>query len=124
MNGQPFVRSVALAAVLVAVAVASVPAGAASTGVTVSPSRPVIGKTVTIGVRLSGPVRGVTARTPLYLRLTTPSGGVIRLRLTHRSGLRWKGLISFAVKGTWKLRVVTGKSPKALTSAAVRVRSA
>jgi hypothetical protein len=124
MNALPSLRHAALAAVLALTVLATaIPAAAATHRITVTPARPSVGKTVTIGVRFKAAPHGVTKRTPLYVRITTPTGGVIRSPLTHGKGLRWKGLIAFAVKGTWKLRIVTAKSPKALASASVRVRS-
>jgi hypothetical protein len=119
-------RTATLAASLaVALPMLAIPAGAAASGITTTPARPVVGKVTQIAVRLTDPAGGVSSRTTLYASVTTPSGGIIRTRLIHVSALRWRGQIAFALKGTWKVRIVTANpSSKALASASVRVRSA
>jgi hypothetical protein len=125
VNAHPIGRRATLAGLLATVVLAAgAPAGAATSGITVTPSRPVTGTSSLISVRLPSLPSGLTAQTPLYMSVTAPFGGIIRTRMTHLSGLKWKTAFSFAAKGKWKLRVVTGKaSSKPLWSTTIVVHA-
>jgi hypothetical protein len=125
VNAHPITRRVAFAGLaFAAVLTMGTGAGAATSGITVTPSRPVIGTSSLISVRLPSLPKGLTAQTPLYMSVTAPFGGVIHTRLTHLSGLKWKTAFSFAARGKWKLRVVTGKVPsKPLWSSTIVVHA-
>jgi hypothetical protein len=93
-------RAIAIAAALLALAPV---AGAATPPLVVDPGNPVVGKRTLIELRAS-------ARAPLYVRLTSPTGVHMRVRLTQiRAGL-WRTAYHFTDDGQWVLRVVPTRS--------------
>jgi hypothetical protein len=99
----------ARAATVAAVSLALVPTAAAAKGrLVVDPSRPVVGVRTLIEVRAN-----VSA--PLYVRLTSPTGVRVKLRLTEvRAGL-WRTAFHFSDDGRWKLRVVRANARAEVT---------
>jgi hypothetical protein len=88
-------RAIALAAVSLAL----VPAAGAATGpLLVDPGQPVVGKRTLIELRAD-------VRAPLYLRLTSPTGVHMKVRLTRVASGLWRTAFHFTDDGQWTLRV-------------------
>jgi len=107
------VTRLALLAALVAL-VAVAPADAAiSARIAAKPSPAVVGAKTTLSVRVT---TGAAQTVPkvLYLKLVSPAGAALRVRLTRGGGSLWRTSFVFLNKGNWRLRVVAGAggSPK------------
>lgn len=93
-------RAIAVAAVCLAVAPA---AGSATPRLLVDPGKPIVGVRTLIELH-------TTARAPLYVRLTSPTGVHMRLRLTQVSAGLWRTAFHFSDDGQWTLRVARTRS--------------
>jgi hypothetical protein len=99
-------RAIAIAAALLVLA----PAGSAANGLlVVDPGHPVVGKRALIEVRTK-------AKGPLSLRLTSPTGVHLRVRLVRAKPGVWRVGYHFVDDGQWTLRV-----PQARAAATVLV---
>lgn len=88
-------RAITVAAVCLAVAPA---AGSATPRLVVDPNKPIVG--VRTVIELHG-----SARAPLYVRLTSPTGAHMRLRLAQVQAGLWRTAFHFSDDGQWTLRV-------------------
>jgi hypothetical protein len=121
-----FVRALAAGVAALAVLATAPTAGAVTGRITVTPASPLVGAKASIAVQ-------VTARSNekppavLYLKVTSPRGGALRVRLTRTGAGTWRTIFVFADQGRWRLSVVAGigGSPPAgtaLGSSSVLVR--
>ena len=108
-------RTLTFGAVALAALALAAGAGAVTGRVVVKPSSPTVGKSATIQVQLT-PASGETLPSTIYLRVTSPRGGSLKVPLARiGKTANWRTVFSFADKGKWRLRAIAGKggSPRA-----------
>jgi hypothetical protein len=95
-----------LASATVALAAAGPAQAAVTARIAVKPAPTAPGSPTAFAVSLK--TGAEKAPTALYLKLLSPSGAAVRVKLRRISPVLWKATFVFVSKGQWRLRVVAG----------------
>ena len=114
-------RGVTLAAIVLFALANVAGAEALTSRISVTPSPVRAGAKATIDVSIAAR-SGERPPASVYLKITSPRGATLRVRLTRKTSTTWRTSFVFFEKGQWQLRAVAGSGGTAKTGSLLGAR--